>query len=54
LKDQNLEDSLKFANAAAALKVQKLGARTVMPSFKQVKEFLIKNKVNLKQGFISV
>jgi ribokinase len=48
LKEQNLEDSLKFANAAAALKVQKLGARTGMPSFKQVKEFLIKNKVNLK------
>ncbi len=41
----DLEKSARYANAAAALKCSKLGARTGMPTIKQVEEFL------KKQGF---
>lgn len=36
----DLEKSVKYANAAAALKIQKLGARTGMPSQKELLSFL--------------
>jgi len=39
IKNWSLEKSCKFANAAAALKIKKLGARSV-PSEKEVLEFL--------------
>jgi ribokinase len=43
LKGWELERVGKFANAAAALKIQKMGARTGMPKFDQVEEFIEKN-----------
>ncbi|MFX0028971.1 MAG: carbohydrate kinase family protein [Candidatus Hermodarchaeota archaeon] len=36
----NLEKSIRYANAAAALKIQKLGARTGMPFENEMKNFL--------------
>jgi ribokinase len=48
LKKMALEDACNFANAAAALKIQKLGARTGMPSFIDTIEFLKKNNIVLK------
>ncbi|MFX1574632.1 MAG: carbohydrate kinase family protein [Promethearchaeota archaeon] len=42
IKGWVLEDSVKFANAAAALKIQKLGARTGMPLEVEVNQFLKK------------
>lgn len=42
IKRWELEDSIKFANAAAALKIQKLGARTGMPFEYELKQFLKK------------
>lgn len=42
IKRWELEDSIKFANAAAALKIQKLGARTGMPFEDELKQFLKK------------
>ncbi|MFX1426605.1 MAG: carbohydrate kinase family protein [Promethearchaeota archaeon] len=36
----NLEKSIRYANAAAALKIQKLGARTGMPFENEIKNFL--------------
>lgn len=48
IKKMNLEKSIIYANAAAALKIQKLGARTGMPSESELKAFLkSKNIVNL-------
>ncbi|MHA1672863.1 MAG: carbohydrate kinase family protein, partial [Promethearchaeota archaeon] len=44
IKEFSLETSLKFANAAAALKIQNLGARTGMPTYSEVKNFLIDKK----------
>ncbi|MHA1272411.1 MAG: carbohydrate kinase family protein [Promethearchaeota archaeon] len=44
IKKWDLEKACKFANAAAALKIQKLGARTGMPNENQVLEFLKKNE----------
>jgi len=41
----NLEKSCMFANAAAALKIQNLGARTGMPTQEQVIDFLINRNV---------
>ncbi|MHA1268440.1 MAG: carbohydrate kinase family protein [Candidatus Helarchaeota archaeon] len=42
LKDWSLNEIGEFANAAAALKIQKMGARTGMPTFNQVMKFLNK------------
>lgn len=48
IKKMNLEKSIIYANAAAALKIQKLGARTGMPSESELIAFLkSKNIVNL-------
>ena len=41
-----LIDSVKFANAAAALKIQKLGARTGMPTYSEVMNFLELNSTH--------
>ena len=43
IKNWNLEKSVKYANAAACLKIQKLGARTGMPNEVDLVQFL-KNK----------
>ncbi len=40
IKKWNLESSCKYANAAAALKIQKLGARTGMPNESMLMNFL--------------
>lgn len=39
----SLEKSIRYANAAASLKIQKLGARTGMPFEKELKHFLLEN-----------
>ncbi len=44
LKKYNIEKATLFANAAAALKIQSMGARTGMPTYDQVIQFLIKRK----------
>ena len=43
IKNWTLEKALQFSLAAASLKIQHLGARSGMPSFKQVEEFLTLN-----------
>ncbi len=43
IKKWNLEKSVKYANAAAALKIQKLGARTGMPYESELNLFLKKS-----------
>jgi ribokinase len=43
IKNWSLEKSCKFANAAAALKIQELGARTGMPNEKLLIKFLKEN-----------
>jgi len=43
IKGWDLEKSCKFGNAAASLKIQKLGARTGMPKEKELLDFLKKN-----------
>lgn len=49
IKKMNLEKSIIYANAAAALKIQKLGARTGMPNEIELISFLkSQNIVNLK------
>ncbi len=40
LKKFNIEKATLFANAAAALKIQNIGARTGMPSYEEVIQFL--------------
>jgi sugar/nucleoside kinase (ribokinase family) len=40
IKKLNLEKSCKYANAAAALKIKKLGARTGMPNSEELLDFL--------------
>ena len=40
IKGWDLEKSCRYANAAASLKIQKLGARTGMPNEKQLIQFL--------------
>ncbi len=40
IKKWDLEKSCKFANAAAALKIRKLGARTGMPNEADIRDFL--------------
>ncbi|MHA1350071.1 MAG: carbohydrate kinase family protein [Promethearchaeota archaeon] len=46
INDWDLEKSCRFANAAASLKIQKLGARTGMPSHQEIYDFLKKNEDN--------
>jgi ribokinase len=43
IKEWDLEKSCRYANAAASLKIQKLGARTGMPNENELIEFLKKN-----------
>ena len=45
IKKWDLEKSIKYANAAAALKIQKLGARTGMPYENELNQFL---KINFE------
>ncbi len=44
IKKWSLEKSIKFANAAASLKIQKLGARTGMPREAELMQFLRENE----------
>ena len=44
IKGWSLERACRYANAAAALKIQKLGARTGMPSERQLKTYLEQEK----------
>jgi len=46
IKEWDLEKSCRFANAAASLKIQKLGARTGMPNNQEIYDFLKKNEDN--------
>jgi len=43
IKGWDLEKSCKYANAAASLKIQHLGARSGMPKEKELLDFLKKN-----------
>lgn len=43
IKEWDLEKSCRYANAAASLKIQKLGARTGMPNENELIKFLKKN-----------
>ncbi|MFX0104939.1 MAG: carbohydrate kinase family protein [Candidatus Hodarchaeota archaeon] len=47
IKKWDLEKSIKYANAAAALKIQKLGARTGMPNEAELMRFLRENEEHL-------
>jgi len=47
IKKWSLKKALQFSTAAASLKIQHLGARSGMPSFQQVEEFIILNNTNL-------
>ena len=40
LADFSVEDTLRFANAVAALKCRKVGARTALPTLEEVKQLL--------------
>ena len=51
IKEWDLEKSCKFANAAAALKIQKLGARTGMPDEDKLKKFLNENQDPIFNNF---
>ena len=44
VKKWDLEKSCRYANAAASLKIQKLGARTGMPNEKELMDFLKEKK----------
>jgi len=46
IKGWDLEKSCRFANAAASLKIQKLGARTGMPNNQEILDFLKENGDN--------
>ena len=46
IKEWGLEKSCRFANAAASLKIQKLGARTGMPNNQEIYDFLKKSEDN--------
>ncbi len=46
IKGWGLEKSCRFGNAAASLKVQKLGARTGMPNNQEIYDFLKRNEDN--------
>ncbi|MFW9928876.1 MAG: carbohydrate kinase family protein [Candidatus Thorarchaeota archaeon] len=45
IKGWDLERSCKYATVAAALKIQKLGARTGMPSQSEILQFIKKNDI---------
>ncbi|MBD3196546.1 MAG: hypothetical protein GF317_15915 [Candidatus Lokiarchaeota archaeon] len=45
IKEWSLEDSCKFANAAAALKIQSLGARSGMPTIDMIQKFMNERKI---------
>jgi len=47
IKGWSLEKSIKYANAAASLKIQKLGARTGMPYDLELRKFLKENEKDL-------
>ncbi len=47
LEGKSLEDSIKFANATASLKIKKIGARS-LPSRKDVEKFLRFDQINLQ------
>ncbi|MFX1569786.1 MAG: carbohydrate kinase family protein [Promethearchaeota archaeon] len=47
IKNWNLKKSVKYANAAAAFKIQKLGARTGMPNESELLRFLKHNEKDL-------
>ncbi len=47
MKNWDLEKSCRFANAAASLKIQKLGARTGMPINQEIYDFLKEKEDNL-------
>jgi ribokinase len=49
IKGFTINDSCIFANACAALKIQKLGARTGMPSYKEVKSYIETQNIKLNQ-----
>jgi sugar/nucleoside kinase (ribokinase family) len=40
LNDEDVETSLRYANAVAALKCRELGARTALPTREELKSFL--------------
>ena len=44
-KDYSLEQSVKFANICAGLKISKLGAQTGMPTLEDVNKYIKKNKI---------
>ncbi len=46
IKGWDLEKSCRFANAAASLKIQKLGARTGMPNYQEIFNFLKEKEDN--------
>lgn len=46
IKQWSIEKACKYANAAAGLKIMKLGARTGMPTEDEVLKFLEKNDLN--------
>jgi len=46
MKSWDLEKSCSFANAAASLKIQKLGARTGMPNNQEIYDFLKEKEDN--------
>ena len=48
-KGSDVEKSVRFANAVAALSTTALGAQSAMSNFEQVKEF-IKNNINIVKG----
>jgi len=41
-KDQDIIESVRFANAAGALSVTRQGAQTSIPDLKSIKEFLVR------------
>ncbi|MFX1324146.1 MAG: carbohydrate kinase family protein [Promethearchaeota archaeon] len=44
IRKWDLQKSIRYANAAAALKIQKLGARTGMPSSNELNQFIVKHE----------
>jgi sugar/nucleoside kinase (ribokinase family) len=47
LRGEEIEQSLRFANATAALKCRNLGARTALPTETELSEFLMRNPQTL-------
>ncbi|MFX1280353.1 MAG: carbohydrate kinase family protein [Promethearchaeota archaeon] len=46
INNWDLEKSIKYANAAASLKIQKLGARTGMPYKNELKSYILESSTN--------